>query len=71
MPNPTPKAEIHTACSDHITELYRYPRVRYRGREVFFCTADCLKQYQKDPEAFMAGEIVHTNSNKRTLNLEA
>ena len=62
----SPNPETYTACGDRITELYRYPRVLYQGREVFFCTVDCLKQYQKDPQAFMAGEIVHTNSNKRT-----
>jgi YHS domain-containing protein len=39
----------------------------YKGREVLFCTIDCLKQYQKDPESFMRGDVVHTNSNKRTL----
>ena len=61
-----PQPEVHSACGDRITELYRYPRVLYKGREVVFCTVDCLKQYQKDPEAFMTGEIIHTNSNKRT-----
>lgn len=61
-----PKTEVKTACGDRITELYRYPRVLYQGREVFFCTVDCLKQYQKSPEEFMAGKIVHTNSDKRT-----
>jgi YHS domain-containing protein len=66
MQKPAPKLEVHTACGDRITELYRYPRVLYKGQEVFFCTVDCLKQYQKDPEAFMTGEIIHTNSNKRT-----
>jgi YHS domain-containing protein len=66
MQKPAPKPEIPTACGDRITELYRYPRVLYKGQEVFFCTVECLKQYQKDPKAFMTGEIIHTNSNKRT-----
>jgi YHS domain-containing protein len=68
MPNsPTPKPEPCGACGERLTEaLFRYPRVMYQGREVIFCTVDCLKQYQKDPDAFMAGKIVHTNSNKRT-----
>ncbi len=63
---PAPKTETRTACGDRITELYRYPRVLYQGREVFFCTVDCLKQYQKSPEEFMTGKIIHTNSDKRT-----
>jgi YHS domain-containing protein len=64
MPGKAP--ETFTACGDRITELFRYPRVLYQGHEIFFCTVDCLKQYQKAPEEFMAGKIVHTNSNKRT-----
>ena len=64
---PALKPEIHSACGDCLTEaLFRYPRVLYKGQEVFFCTVDCLKQYQKDPEEFMSGKIIHTNSNKRT-----
>jgi YHS domain-containing protein len=60
------KPETYTACGDRITELYRYPRVLYQGREIFFCTVDCLKQYQRSPAEFMAGKVVHTNSSKTT-----
>jgi YHS domain-containing protein len=58
---------IHSACGDTLSEPNRYPRVLYKGREVFFCTVDCLKQYQKDPQGFMSGQIMHTNSSKYTL----
>jgi YHS domain-containing protein len=58
--------QYETACGDQVDVPWRSPIVKYRGRQVIFCTVDCLKQFQKDPDAFMAGEIVHTNSNKRT-----
>ena len=59
--------DFHSACGDRLADAYRYPRIMYKGREVLFCTIACLKQYQKDPESFMRGEVVHTNSNKRTI----
>ncbi len=65
MQNKSP--EVHSACGDRLADAYRYPRVLYKGREVLFCTIDCLKQYQKDPEGFMHGDVIHTNSNKSTL----
>ena len=44
----------------------RFIRRLAEGRQVILCSVDCLKQFKENPEAFMAGEIVHTNSNKRT-----
>ena len=64
---PTQQPDVYSACGDRLADANRYPRVLYKGREVLFCTVDCLRQYQKDPESFMRGQVVHTNSNKRTL----
>ncbi len=64
-PQPTPK-QYSSACGDTIDVPWRYPIVSYKGRQVIFCTVDCLKQFQKDPDAFMSGEVIHANSNKRT-----
>ncbi len=61
-----PPKEYFSACGDKVDVPWRYPIVTYKGRQVIFCTVDCLKQFQKDPDAFMSGEVVHTNSNKRT-----
>lgn len=61
-----PQKEYSSACGDKIDVPWRYPIVSYKGRQVIFCTVDCLKQFQKDPDAFMSGEVIHTNSNKRT-----
>lgn len=63
---PSPEKGYFSACGDKIDVPWRYPIVRYKGCQVIFCTVDCLKQFQKDPDAFMSGEVVHTNSNKRT-----
>jgi YHS domain-containing protein len=59
--------EILSACGDRVAEPSRTPCMMYQGRKVYFCTVDCLRQYKQDPDAFMAGQIVHTNSNKRTV----
>lgn len=69
MPGSPPSSSpppCYTACGDRIDAPWRYPIVTYKGRQVIFCTVDCLKQFQKDPDGFMSGEVVHTNSNKRT-----
>jgi YHS domain-containing protein len=60
------KQEFVTACGDKVDVPWRYPIISYKGRQVILCSVDCLKQFKENPEAFMAGEIVHTNSKKRT-----
>lgn len=66
---PDSSAPLFTACGDKIDTPLRYPRVLYQGREVLLYSVDCLKQFQRDPQAFMAGEVIHTNSHKRTQTL--
>ncbi|PWH12214.1 MAG: hypothetical protein DDG60_14320 [Anaerolineae bacterium] len=58
--------EYYSACGDKLDVPWRYPMVTYKGRQVLFCSVDCLKQFQKDPDGFMSGEVIHINSNKRT-----
>ncbi|MCS6992247.1 MAG: hypothetical protein N2117_15685 [Anaerolineales bacterium] len=55
-----------SACGDRIDAPWRYPIVMYKGRQVILCSVECLKQFQKDPDGFMSGEVIHINSNKRT-----
>jgi len=62
-----PANPLLTACGDRADAPLRCPRVMYQGREVLLCSVDCLKQFQRDPQAFMSGQVIHTNSNKRTL----
>jgi YHS domain-containing protein len=36
-----------------------YPSAIYRGTRVYFCTRACLRVYEQNPDAFMAGEVEH------------
>jgi YHS domain-containing protein len=63
---PAPKPTYVTACGDRVDVLFRYPIISYKGRQVILCSADCLKQFKEDPDRFMSGEVIHTNSQKRT-----
>ena len=62
MPEPfdKPQAVIaKTACGGKLKDTSGYPSVVYRGEPIYFCTDACLRAFVKNPEAFMAGEIVH------------
>jgi YHS domain-containing protein len=37
-----------------------YASAEYQGRLYCFCTHACLRAFEQDPDAFMAGEIQHT-----------
>lgn len=48
-----------TACGGKLRDTAGYPSALYRGERVFFCTRACLRVFEQDPDAFMAGEIEH------------
>lgn len=55
-----PQAVIaKTACGGKLTDTRGYPSAEYRGERVYFCTDACLRKFNENPEAFMAGEIDH------------
>lgn len=55
-----PQAVIaKTACGGKLTAITGYPSAVYRGEPIYFCTDACLRVFGENPEAFMAGEIVH------------
>ena len=51
--------EHKTACGGTLKEPTQYPSAMYRGERVYFCTRDCLRVFEQDPDLFMAGEIEH------------
>ena len=58
--NPIPEPQIiKSACGGELKDPSRYPSAMFNGELVYFCTAACLKAFQKSPEAFMAGEVEH------------
>ena len=48
-----------TVCGGTLTDTSGYPSAIYRGEQVYFCSPACLRAFEQDPDAFMAGEIEH------------
>lgn len=48
-----------TVCGGTLTDTSGYPSAIYRGEQVYFCIPACLRAFEQDPDAFMAGEIEH------------
>ena len=51
--------EHKTACGGKLKDPTKYPSVTYRGEQVYFCTRACLRVFEGNPDAFMAGEVEH------------
>ena len=51
--------DVQTACDGKLKDPAKYPSAEYRGERVYFCTKACLRVFEKNPDAFMAGEIEH------------
>jgi YHS domain-containing protein len=53
------KLVAKTACGGEVDNPGEFPSTIYRGEQVYFCMRACLRVFQQDPDAFMAGEIEH------------
>ncbi len=51
--------DFQTACGGKIKDPAKYPSAEYRGERVYFCTKACLRVFEQNPDAFMAGEVEH------------
>lgn len=49
----------YTACGGKLKDPTNYPSAEYRGERVYFCTRACLRAFEQNPDAFMAGEVEH------------
>lgn len=54
-----PLPEYKTACGGKLKDPTNYPSAIYRGERLCFCTHACLRVFEQDPDAFMAGEVEH------------
>jgi len=54
-----PDSEAKTACGGKLKDPSKYPSADYRGERVYFCTRACLRAFERNPDAFMSGEIEH------------
>ncbi len=59
LPDKPQEENDKTVCGGKLKDAAAYPRAVYRGEQVYFCTRACLRAFEEDPDAFMAGEIEH------------
>ena len=57
--NTSPEAEQLTACGGRMEDPSLYPYAFFHGQKVYFCHLGCLRAFESDPQAFMAGELEH------------
>jgi YHS domain-containing protein len=56
---PAQLPEYKTACGGTLKDPTRYPSAEYHSERIYFCTRACLRVFEQDPDAFMAGEVEH------------
>ncbi len=65
MMNLIPESQIiKSACGGDLKDPSLYPSADFHGETIYFCNAACLKAFLKSPEAFMAGEVEHPESEE-------
>lgn len=67
MANSVPGPEqqvIKSACGGTLKDPSLYPSAGFQGETVYFCNSACLKAFLAAPEAFMAGEVEHPDSEE-------
>ena len=57
--DPTDKHIAKTACEGTLKDPTDYPNAIYNANRIYFCTHACLRVFEHDPVAFMAGEVEH------------
>lgn len=59
LPDTPQPVMAKTVCGGKLKDINGYPSALYRGEQVYFCTRACLRVFEQNPEAFMAGEVEH------------
>jgi YHS domain-containing protein len=54
-----PLPEYKTACGGQLKTPTNYPSAIDRGERLYFCSHACLRAFEQNPDAFMAGEVEH------------
>jgi len=53
------KGKPITACGGVLKDPSKYPFREYRGMRLYFCHEDCLREFDRNRDAFMEGRIPH------------
>ena len=48
-----------TICGGKIKDTANFPSAIYEGEQIYFCMRACLRVFEENPDAFVAGEIDH------------
>jgi len=59
MTQDEPEPIFKTACEGTLKDPSKYPSAIYNGERFYFCTRACLRIFNLDPDAFMAGKVEH------------
>jgi YHS domain-containing protein len=51
--------EYKAACGGKLKDATNYPSAVYQEKPVYFCTRACLRVFEQNPDAFMAGQVEH------------
>lgn len=53
------KGKPITACGGILKDPSNYPSREYKGIRFYFCNEDCVREFDRNPVAFMEGRIRH------------
>jgi len=59
------KGKAITACGGLLTDPSHYSSREYKGRQVYFCNQECLREFEENPELFMSGKVIHPIGRKK------
>lgn len=52
-----PHQTFYTVCGEKITDIESHPSSIYRGKVVHFCSLDCLRSFENDPDAYINSRV--------------
>jgi len=53
------KGKALTACGGILKDPTKYPSRIYQDKRIFFCSEECLLEFDENPEQFMSGKVLH------------
>jgi YHS domain-containing protein len=58
-----PKVEQFTVCGGRMEDPALNPSAIFDGKTVYFCHIGCLRAFESNPQAFMAGGMDHPDTD--------
>lgn len=51
--------QLKTFCGGKMKNPDKFPSAIYRDEKIYFCDNSCLKEFEKEPDNFIAGKTDH------------